>query len=703
MIALRRRQYAVEALLRPPVEFQPAVAAFVLAAIAIMMPNVIMMTESVANVTAAVLVFFGLLRFRQGADVVRYHRSLVRLSYYGLRPDQVPVSNRVLFLGKGFKWTQRHTQRLQDTLDPRYQKYVTPGFFYRKARRLEGLLEHIVALRLVVALLSSPKWYNPVAPLPPVGGNPAIHAVGMPEGEVDVGLDLGERVGHTLVLGTTRVGKTRVEEILVTQDIARGDFTAVIDPKGDADLLMRCKNEAKRAGRPFYMFHLGFPEISARYNGIGNFSKITEPAGRLTDALPSEGNSAAFKEFGWRFANIVIQADVALGNRPHYQRIRKFINNIEPLLMAYAKKVLADQGPTGWQTALQTIEDNINPKNLSFALKDRNPAAIAVSKYIEEIDFYDPVLDGLLSAFKYDRTYFDKIVSSLGPLLEKLTTGRVAELIAPDYNDLKDKRPIFDWMTAIRQNAVVYIGLDALSDSTVAAAVGASMFADLTSISGFIYKHGIDFGLPPEIMSGKRKINLHADEFNELIGDQFIPMLNKAGGSGFQVTAYTQTISDILARLGSDAKTGQVLGNFNNLIMLRVKEVVTAQLLTDQLPQVKVTDVMSVSGANDSSDPTSGVDFTSKNEDRQSKVSVDMIGVHDIIKLPKGQAFALIHGGELWKIRMPLPEADNDLRFDDDFKTVYQEMKARYQSGEKLMSKNNRWLDYMDSFDKAAA
>ncbi len=29
----------------------------------------------------------------------------------------------------------------------------------------------------------------------------------------------------------------------------------------------------------------------------------------------------------------------------------------------------------------------------------------------------------------------------------------------------------------------------------------------------------------------------------------------------------------------------------------------------------------------------------------------------DIIQLPKGQAFALLEGGKLWKIRMPLPAA----------------------------------------------
>ena len=36
----------------------------------------------------------------------------------------------------------------------------------------------------------------------------------------------------TLVLGTTRVGKTRLAEILITQDIRRGDTVIGFDPKG---------------------------------------------------------------------------------------------------------------------------------------------------------------------------------------------------------------------------------------------------------------------------------------------------------------------------------------------------------------------------------------------------------------------------------------------------------------------------------------
>ena len=338
-------------------------------------------------------------------------------------------------------------------------------------------------------------WWNPLRPLPPLGGNPRLH--GVEPREQAVWMDLGGRVGHTLVIGTTRVGKTRLAELLIAQDIRRGDVVIVLDPKGDAELLKRVYAEARRAGRAnrFYLFHLGYPELSARYNAVGQFARITEVATRITNSLPSEGNSAAFREFAWRFTNIIARALVALGRRPDYRAIARHIMNMDELFVEYCRHWLAEAAP-GWEAELATRMGRIRERELPVALRGRSREVVALLDLLRERSLYDPVAEGLLSAVQYDRTYFDKIVASVLPLLEKLTTGRIAELIAPDYFDLDDPRPIFDWMEVIRRGGIVYVGLDALSDQTVASAVGNSMFADLTSVAGRLYKHGLTHGLP---------------------------------------------------------------------------------------------------------------------------------------------------------------------------------------------------------------
>jgi hypothetical protein len=37
-----------------------------------------------------------------------------------------------------------------------------------------------------------------------------------------------------------------------------------------------------------------------------------------------------------------------------------------------------------------------------------------------------------------------------------------------------------------------------------------------------------------------------------------------------------------------------------------------------------------------------------------------MLSPSDVMSLPIGHAFALLEGGQLWKIRMPLPDASHD-------------------------------------------
>ena len=463
----------VEVLLRPAVELYTVAACAGAAFLSLVAPWSLALSPAMGVGSALAFGAYGALRYRDARVILRYRRNIRRLPRYVMTSKDVPVSQQRLFVGRGFLWEQKHTHRLTQTFRPEFRCYVEPTLAYRLARRLEERLEFApFPLSRLAKLTGWDMPVNPVRPLPPVGGLPRLH--GIEPDEVDVSLPLGERVGHSLVLGTTRVGKTRLAELFVTQDIRRRnaqgehEVVIVIDPKGDADLLKRMYVEAKRAGREgeFYIFHLGWPEISARYNAVGRFGRISEVATRNVSTSASAGT--------------------------------------------------------------------------------RVP------------------------------------------------------------------------------------------------------------------------------------INVHADEFNELMGDEFVPLINKGGGAGLQVTAYTQTLSDIEARIGNRAKAGQVIGNFNNLFMLRVRETATAELLTRQLPKVEVYTTTIVSGATDSSDIRGTTDFTSNTQDRISSTSVPMVEPSHIVSLPKGQCFALMQGGQLWKVRMPLPAPDPDEVMPQDLQQLAGYMRQSY-------------------------
>jgi conjugative coupling factor TraD (TOL family) len=720
-------QKPVEALLRPPVEYFSALAYLCIGACAALAPSTLMMTPSVALVTAITLITLGIWRMYQGYRVRHYQKGLRRLKPYSLSSKNLPVSHSKLFLGMGFLWDGRHTQRLFALSRAEGRRYKEQTRLYRWARTFEMAHERIIRKHAGNILVSSyiRSLYgfnrylnncrinplcpairyilsnNPLSSLPPVGGEPTLHAVGLYEGERPVYMDLGDRVGHTLVLGTTRVGKTRLAELLISQDIRRGDVVVVFDPKGDADLFLRMYLEVKKAGRldNFFFFHLGYPEISARYNPVGSYARITEVASRIGRQLPGEGQSAAFREFVWRYVNVIAKALNALGRKVDYEQILDYGQDIEPLVRDYMQLLAERDDQSGlWSQEVDRIqsyfEDSDN-REYRFTREQagRDHKVIALMRYVKDKELFDPVAKSLARTYEYDRGYFDKLVSSLLPLMEKLTTGKCSELLSPDYLDQDDTRPIFSWSEIIRSKGIVYIGLDALTDPEVSAAVGNAMFSDLTSTSGQLYKHGAYAGLPDANIK-QVAVNIHADEFNELIGDEFIPMLNKAGGSGFQVTAYTQTWSDVEARLQDHAKAGQVAGNFNSLLMLRVREIDTAKMLIDHLTQVDVNYLMPISGTTDSSDPNTSTDFVSRSEYRIMTQQVDMIQVNNLISLPKGQCFALLDGGKPYKIRLPLADKTDLSELPSSLRKVAEDMQSHYTT-------SDDWYNFTPSWDNA--
>lgn len=679
-------EHGVEALLRPPVEKGVAYAAFMLAAIIYLYPTLFMLTEIVSHGTAVLFIGFGLYRYLQGKVISDYHKNLKRLPDYTIDSSKVPVHKKSIWLGKGFEWTALHTQRLSDLRKPSSKEYIEMGYLYDLIRSLEIKYEDSKVVKAFLKPFSIDIPFNPYKPLPPVGGDKTIHAVNVNE-EEDVLFPLDTRNGHTLVQGTTRVGKSRLLEVLVTQAIHRKNqqnnyesSVIVIDPKGDAELMARVYSEAKKAGRPVYVFHLGFPDISCRYNAIaGSFSRYTEIASRSTDSLAGGGDNAAFKDFAWRFANVIAMAEVALGERPTFETIQEYMMNIEPLFIRYTELYL-DKNDPGWVEIIEDMEDKIKnpPKNLAL----RTKRTIALSLYLQEQKIFDPIVRGLLSSVAYEKSYYDKITASFLPMLEKLTTGRTLELIAPDYNDVEDSRPILDWLKVARQNAIVYCGLDAMTDNTVSDVVGSNMFSDIVSMAGYIYKNGIEDGFGEFSQDGvKPTFSVFADEVNELVGPRFIPLLNKAGGAGVNVTALTQSYADIPAKLQDENLASVVYSNFNTLIMMRVKTKETAELLTNQLGEVYINNVTTVSGVNDNSNVDNKIHFTSKNEDRITTEKVPIVEADTIINLPKGQAFALLDGARLLKLRFPLLK-DCSGELPPSIKQMYDVMADNYNTSQ---------------------
>jgi len=607
---------------RAPVEWLSAVTALLCAVVTVPAAAWLFpLLPQASYLAAAVLALLCARRCLQGLRVLAYHRCLRGAPPgYHLAAGELPRRSGFLFLGRGFTWGRQHCQRLAEARMPVGQRLLQRGGTAAAGE----------------------------------DGEPLLHGVGL-EDEHTVWLSQVARSGHLLVLGTTGSGKTRLAELLIAQDIRAGHCVVVFDPKGDWELLCRMAAETRRRGRlhHFHLFHLGFPACSHGYNPVGEFGRVTEVASRLAAQLPSQGNSAAFREFAWRFTNIVARALVKLGRKPDLRAIGGYLARIEPLLIDYCEHWLAHAGPPDWRERLQELRRDNRDRRAPPAQRGRDPHAVALMHYLRREDLGDEVSEGLLSAFAYDKTHFDKLTAGLLPLLDKLSSGNAGELLIPT---LHDTRPLLDWRRILREGGVVYVGLDALADPEVAAAVGNCMFSDLASVAAAVYREGFAPGAGAP--ASPRPLFIHADEFNELVGAEFIPLLNKARGAGFHVTAYTQTLADIEVGMGDRARAEQAIGNLNGLLMLRVQDAQTAALLTDRLAEVRIYGKMMESRHTDDNDPSTTIDFVAQNADRLTETETPLLAPADLMALPRGQAFALLNGGRLYKLRLPLATSD---------------------------------------------
>jgi hypothetical protein len=113
-------RYVIEAMLRPAVELNTAVVAACASYICVTVRGGGAGTFSQLCHCGRVCRTVGE-TYAAGLRVLRYRRNIRRLPRYVVTSSEVPVSNQRLFLGKGFMWEQKHTQRLLDTLRRRWQ------------------------------------------------------------------------------------------------------------------------------------------------------------------------------------------------------------------------------------------------------------------------------------------------------------------------------------------------------------------------------------------------------------------------------------------------------------------------------------------------------------------------------------------------------------------------------------------------------
>jgi conjugal transfer pilus assembly protein TraD len=569
---------------------------------------------------------FDLYRFRASLSALRVETIGVQevlaisrrhLKMDGAKPKQTDGKGG-FFLGRGFRWTQQHAE-------------ISRQIMYRSPGEIQGPPTWLPPFVLKAI---QPKNFVPLKE--DSVGVSWIHGISPDEEELT--LPIEALSGHTLVVGTTRAGKTRLYELLTTQIVHAKKILIIIDPKGDKDWERRVRKECERAGRKFLYFHPAHPSKSIRINPLANWNTVAEPATRIGQLVDAEGT---FGAFAWKTLFRVMRAQVADGARPNIKTAKEYVQNgVEPLLERLLKKVLYAKFGGAWDQDLSDFVEK-QPRGKVSPIKSERLEGM-IGKFVS-LSIHDEAIESLISMVHHSKEHYSKMIQVLEPILEMLGSDELGAMLSPDPLDLNDTRPIYDTQKIIEENAVLYVGLDSLSNKIIGSAIGSIMLADFASVAGAIY----NFKEKPD------DIYLFIDEAAEVMNEQAIQILNKGGGAGIKAFIATQTIADFDVVFGSSARTSQALGNLNNVLCLRVKDPDMAKWIATSFGTTAARDVR-VTQTTGSGSSKSFTEFSGSTARAMSEVEIPFVSADMLTRLPGLQYFAFLAGSTLYKGRLPL-------------------------------------------------
>ena len=577
---------------------------------------------------------FAVVRGIQGGGLLTARARLHETPANAVRPDSLRDMARTttnVWLGWGFEWDAGARERAHVILNHGIENIQVPKCL--RAWRARRNRQTVDSTR-------------------PDTGLGWVHQVGREE---VLWFTPTQRAGHTLIFGVTGSGKTKLATLIASQAIARGDVVLCVDPKGDVDLEQQMREECRICNRPYVYFSLAHPEESVRWQPIAQWTRPTEIASRIAALIPGEMGGDVFQAFSWMTLATAALAQVqVLHEQPTIAGLKTVIEGdmdatLERIITHWLGLHVPDwQGKLNAMNALGQVGTGVEPGRRERA--GQRPIDKLVAFY-RKSGAPSEDIDNLISMAAHNKDHYGKMIATLKPLLQILTSGKLREMLSPDpARDPDDPaRPIWDMRRVHEQRAVCYIGLDTLSDATVGKAVGSLMIAECASVAGYVYSHGDQ--------NPDRRTTLLVDESGEVLNEPLIQMANKSRGAGFEIYAMAQTYSEFAAKLGSEAKGRMFAGNFNNLIVLKTRDASTQQYVMEQVGKRLVSEpTQSSSVTMMNLTDQSPLGFTGSVSQNMQTLEVETFPATLLASLPTFHYLALL-GGRLVKGRAPIVQS----------------------------------------------
>jgi type IV secretory pathway TraG/TraD family ATPase VirD4 len=356
--------------------------------------------------------------------------------------------------------------------------------------------------------------------------------------EKEIFIKDSERSGHFGCFGTTRIGKSKLLENIVEQDIKKGYNVVIIDPKGDPELLSRVCQAAAECGRlrEVMMLNPIFPDSSIMLDPLAYYYMEEELVNHIVSGIKAK------EDYFIAVAQEVSHAVIA----------------------GFALK----------QRHKNAMEGKNEPMSINFLQVKQNSSWHTLSRFKESIQNLpgsEDLVASMEQTLSSPQEFFAKVASSLRTTLSALTSGTTGRIIG------KAKHNEFVRRIESGEGAILFCNTGSMLTDRTAHILGRVLLSMIKSMVGRVFASSRKLDPP---------LCLHLDEGHNVLYRGVQELFSKSGGANVWIHFYTQSISQMEEEVGPEVTTS-IIDNINTWMYMLVNHPATAQYMEDSSPTKK--------------------------------------------------------------------------------------------------------------------
>ncbi|HQS67827.1 MAG TPA: TraM recognition domain-containing protein [Sulfuricurvum sp.] len=343
---------------------------------------------------------------------------------------------------------------------------------------------------------------------------------------VDIRQENGNRGNHTFVFGSSGVGKTKLIESTLCEDIVAGRNVVVIDPKGGADLYSRIVEAAYAAKREDDLMYLSpiFPDKSITIAPLSHYYMEEELINHVMAGVSTENEF--FYAASLELSTFIIKTLLL---------VRKYLRCHESL-------------------TFREISKYVDYDNLNTLKKSLESIGTVEARHL--------ILLGT-TILGSGKEHFSKLTPTLRVALTEMTIGNTGKIIGnAKENNFMDR-------IENGKGVILYVQTGAMLTSKTAGTIARVLTSMIQSMVGRHDAAGIRLDRP---------LCYYGDEFSNIVYRGCEDLFNKGRSAGVMITALTQSMADIVAEIGED-RAVKLFDNTSTKIFMRVNDYGSARLI----------------------------------------------------------------------------------------------------------------------------